>query len=56
MKYITQTCPLCDKEITIDESLEYDGIIKIRTKRRSTILVHKRCYDMGNAIRREITK
>lgn len=56
MTIITETCPLCGQTITIYDSLQYDGVIKIRTKRRSTVLVHKRCYDMGNAIRKEITK
>ena len=59
MNYMAYTCPLCDKEIVICDKGEYqdtNDIIKIRTKRRSTVLVHKRCYDMGNAIRKEITK
>lgn len=44
MTIISETCPLCGQTITIDDSLEHDGVIKIRTKRRSTVLVHKDCY------------
>ena len=54
MTYITKFCPLCYKEITIDDSLEYDGVIKIRTKRRSTVLVHKDCYNKALGVHYDI--
>ena len=54
--YITSACPLCGRSISVDLSESNPEIITIRTRRRSTVLVHKHCYDMGNAIRKENTK
>ena len=46
MMYGAYTCPLCGKDIVFCSEGEYQDTdtIKIRTKRRSTVLVHKECY------------
>ena len=44
MIYGAYTCPLCGGSIVWDTLTNDPDIIKIRTKRRSTVLVHKECY------------
>lgn len=44
MMYFTGACPICGLDIIMDTDSDNPDIIKIRTKRRSTVLVHKECY------------
>ena len=44
MMYLTGACPLCGLDIIMDTDTDNPDIITIRTKRRSTVLVHKECY------------
>jgi hypothetical protein len=44
MMYFTGACPLCGLDVIMDTNTDNQDIIKIRTKRRSTVLVHKECY------------
>ena len=44
MMYLTGACPLCGLDIIMDTNTDNPDIIKIRTKRCSTVLVHKECY------------
>lgn len=55
MMYFTGACPLCGLDIIMDTNTDNPDIIRIRTKRRSTVLVHKSCYQ-NNLTRKETKK
>ena len=50
MMYFTGVCPLCGLDIIMDTKTDNPDIIKIRTKRRSTVLVHKDCYSKAQGV------
>lgn len=54
MMYLTGVCPLCGLDIIMDTKSDNPDIIKIRTKRRSTVLVHKDCYRKAQGVHYDI--
>ena len=54
MMYFTGACPLCGLDIIMDTKTNNPDIIKIRTKRRSTVLAHKDCYVKAQGIHYDI--
>ena len=52
MMYLTGACPLCGLDVILDTKSDNPDVIKIRTKRRSTVLVHKYCYEQSQKERK----
>lgn len=45
MMYITSECPLCGVCVIWDTNGDNPDVVKIRTRRRTVVLVHKDCIE-----------
>lgn len=45
MIYETDNCPLCGKTVSWLVNGTNNDVIKIKTRRRTTVLVHKNCIE-----------
>ena len=50
MMYITGECPICGICVIWDTNGANDGVVKIKTKRRSVVLAHKSCIEKEKKI------
>lgn len=45
MMYLTNDCPLCGICVIWDTNGDNKEVVKIKTRRRSVVLVHKSCIE-----------